>query len=129
MNAVVELREHWEEEFPIVTDDQIVAFARAIGDKNPIHSDVTAAHEVGLTGIVAPGVMLLGMISSALADEIPGCMVLGLEMRFRRPIYAGALPYLIFHREWIKRNLASFIVEVKNRTDVLASGSCTLCLL
>lgn len=121
--AVIECT--WEKKFPAVTEDDIRAFSLAIGDHNPIHHDNEAARKIGLTGIVAPGVMIIGFASSTIAEKLPGAMVRRLSMQFIKPLYAG-VPLIVFCTIVKKIGVSMIInVSIKNTSGgTLAEGEC-----
>jgi acyl dehydratase len=45
------------------TEEQIAAYAEASGDRNPIHLDDEFARSVGLPGIIAHGMLQLGLLA------------------------------------------------------------------
>ena len=51
-----------------ITSDQIAAYAEASGDRNPIHLDDEFARSVGLPGVIAHGMLLMGLMASTV-DE------------------------------------------------------------
>jgi acyl dehydratase len=53
------------------TGDQIAAYAEASGDHNPIHSDEDFARSVGLPGVIAHGMLQMGILA-AVASEAAG---------------------------------------------------------
>jgi len=53
------------------TKEQIVAYADASGDHNPIHLDDDFARSVGLPGVIAHGMLQMG-IAGAVAAETAG---------------------------------------------------------
>ena len=54
------------------TDEQIAAYAEASGDHNPIHLDATFARAVGLPGIIAHGMLQMGILSCVAAEAAGG---------------------------------------------------------
>lgn len=52
-----------------ITREQITAYAEASGDHNPIHLDDDFARSVGLPGVIAHGMLLMGLMASALAPR------------------------------------------------------------
>jgi acyl dehydratase len=54
----------------VVTRADLVRYAGASGDFNPIHWSDRAAHEVGLPGVVAHGMFTLALASRALCDWV-----------------------------------------------------------
>jgi acyl dehydratase len=51
-----------------LTRDDLRRYAAASGDANPIHADDEAARSVGLPGVVAHGMLTLGLAMTAVAD-------------------------------------------------------------
>ena len=78
-------------EFPAatyaVTRADLVRYAGASGDFNPIHFSDRVATAVGLPGVVAHGMYTLGLASRALLEWVGDpSQVLGLGARFSRPV-------------------------------------------
>jgi acyl dehydratase len=55
-----------------VTKEQIVAYAEASGDRNPIHLDDDFARTVGLPGVIAHGMLQMGLVGTVAADAAGG---------------------------------------------------------
>ena len=51
-----------------ITREQIAAYAEASGDHNPIHLDDEFARSVGLPGVIAHGMLLMGLMASTLPE-------------------------------------------------------------
>ena len=118
----------WGAVFPIVSEADIRSFATHINDTNPVHHDNEAAQKAGLHGIIAPGVMTIGFVSSAIATKIPGSQVCRLEMKFSAPLYAGSTPSVFCAISGHSGQLAKVAVTVKNGFEVIATGSCVILL-
>jgi acyl dehydratase len=54
------------------TKEQIAAYAEASGDRNPIHLDDEFAHSVGLPGVIAHGMLQMGIACSVAAEAAGG---------------------------------------------------------
>jgi acyl dehydratase len=54
------------------TTEQIAAYAEASGDHNPIHLDDDFAHKVGLPGVIAHGMLQMGLLATVAADSAGG---------------------------------------------------------
>jgi acyl dehydratase len=54
------------------TKEQIVAYAEASGDRNPIHLDDEFARSVGLPGVIAHGMLQMGLMATVAADAAGG---------------------------------------------------------
>ncbi|HLS50212.1 MAG TPA: MaoC/PaaZ C-terminal domain-containing protein [Actinomycetaceae bacterium] len=74
-----------------VDRDRLVRYAGASGDFNPIHYNDAAAADAGLPGVLAHGMLTMGLGASALADWAgdPGA-VASYGVRFTRPIVVPA---------------------------------------
>ncbi len=54
------------------TVDQIAAYAEASGDHNPIHLDGDFARSVGLPGVIAHGMLQMGVLASVAVEAAGG---------------------------------------------------------
>lgn len=79
-----------EREFHL-TRDSLVRYAGASGDFNPIHYRDDVAQEVGLPGVLAHGMLTMGIAAQPVADWLgePG-KVLDYQVRFTRPVLVDA---------------------------------------
>lgn len=119
----------WEKRFGNIGDeDRIRRFAGSIGDWNPLHHSDAAAKKAGLLGIIAPGIMITGFASSAIAEEIPGVKVRRLEVEFLNPLYAGSSLLVLCTVLKQKKQLAQVAITIKNGFEIIAKGSCLLFL-
>jgi acyl dehydratase len=50
------------------TEEQIAAYAEASGDRNPIHLDDEFARSVGLPGVIAHGMLQMGLLARAAGE-------------------------------------------------------------
>jgi acyl dehydratase len=55
-----------------ITREQIAAYAEASGDHNPIHMDDAFARTVGLPGIIAHGMLQMGLMATVAAEAAGG---------------------------------------------------------
>lgn len=75
-----------EREFT-VTRDSLVRYAGASGDFNPIHYRDDVASSVGLPGVLAHGMLTMGLAVQPVADWLgTGGIVLDYGVRFTRPV-------------------------------------------
>ena len=75
-----------------ITEDDIVAFARATGDDQPLHLDDSYAAKSRFKRRVAHGMLTAGFISAALGTKLaPNATVIYLSqsLRFLRPVFPG----------------------------------------
>ena len=70
-----------------VTRADLVAYAAASGDHNPIHQDEDVARSVGLPGVIAHGMYTLAL-AARYVDELVGepGQVVELTAKFTRPV-------------------------------------------
>ncbi|HLS16109.1 MAG TPA: MaoC family dehydratase [Beutenbergiaceae bacterium] len=67
--------------------DRLVRYAGASGDFNPIHYNERFAREVGLPGVIAHGMLTMGLAGSALTDWLGDpASVQEFGVRFTRPV-------------------------------------------
>jgi acyl dehydratase len=67
------------------TTEQIAAYAEASGDHNPIHLDEDFARSVGLPGVIAHGMLQMGIAGTVAAEAAGG----GRRMRRLRCRFVG----------------------------------------
>lgn len=65
------------------------AYQAASGDNNPIHHDPAAAASLGLAAPIAPGMLVLGMMSSFAAATLDCSAPAALDAMFLAPVLAG----------------------------------------
>lgn len=73
-----------------VTRADLVAYAAASGDHNPIHQDEAVATAVGLPGVIAHGMYTMALAARAVADWFPGHEVVSLGCKFTAPVVVPA---------------------------------------
>ena len=71
-----------------ITDEMIRTFAELTGDSNPVHLDEAYAAS---TRRIAHGMIAAGLISAALANDLPGpgTVYLSQTLQFKAPVYPG----------------------------------------
>ncbi|MCW2736638.1 MaoC/PaaZ C-terminal domain-containing protein [Nocardioides sp.] len=73
-----------------VTRADLVAYAEASGDHNPIHQDEEVALSVGLPGVIAHGMYTLALVGTAVAEWTGGAEVVDLGAKFTSPVVVPA---------------------------------------
>lgn len=73
-----------------VTRADLVRYAAASGDHNPIHQDESVALAVGLPGVIAHGMYTLALAARAVAHWSDDAEVLDLGAKFTSPIVVPA---------------------------------------
>lgn len=66
-----------------ITHTQIVRYAGASGDFNPIHTVVPYAEKAGLGGVIAHGLMIMGFVGQAIGDWFPENELSEFTVRFK----------------------------------------------
>lgn len=69
-----------------LTRADLVRYAGASGDFNPIHWSARTAEAVGLPGVIAHGMLTLGLVGAAVARWTDGAEVVELGAKFARPV-------------------------------------------
>lgn len=74
-----------------ITDEMIRAFADLTGDTNPVHLDDEYAAGTRFGRRIAHGMIAAGLISAALANDLPGpgTVYLSQTLHFKAPVYPG----------------------------------------
>lgn len=75
-----------------ITENDIDLFAEVSGDRNPLHMDEEFAKQTQFGQRIAHGALTASYISGILGNDLPGpgSIFVGLNMRFRRPVYIGS---------------------------------------
>lgn len=73
-----------------ITRADLVAYAEASGDHNPIHQDEDVARSVGLPGVIAHGMYTLALVGRAVAEWTGGAEVVDLGAKFTSPVVVPA---------------------------------------
>ena len=74
---------------PPVTRLQLIKYAGASGDYNPIHTVDEAAKEAGLDGVIAHGMLTAATMGLPFSPYLEHGYVRGLEVRFSGMVYVG----------------------------------------
>lgn len=71
-----------------VTDQDVLSFAGITGDFNPVHVDAEAAAKSRFGGRIAHGMLSAGLVSAAIANELPGpgSIYLAQTLKFTAPV-------------------------------------------
>lgn len=73
-----------------ITREQIAEYARTSGDRNPIHLDEDFARSVGLPGVIAHGMLQMGLLAVVAAEAAGGPSKLrSLSCRFAGMVEPG----------------------------------------
>ena len=73
-----------------VTRADLVAYAEASGDHNPIHQDESVATSVGLPGVIAHGMYTMALAARAVQTWFPDAEVVSFGCKFTNPVVVPA---------------------------------------
>ena len=73
-----------------ITRADLVRYAAASGDHNPIHQDEDVARSVGLPGVIAHGMYTMALAARAVDAWFPGAEVVSLGCKFTNPVVVPA---------------------------------------
>ena len=73
-----------------ITRADLVRYAAASGDPNPIHQDEEVARSVGLPGVIAHGMLTMALAARAVEGWFPGAEVVSLGCKFTQPVVVPA---------------------------------------
>jgi len=73
-----------------ITRADLVAYAGASGDHNPIHQDEAVARSVGLPGVIAHGMYTMALAARAVQSWFPGAEVVSFGCKFTNPVVVPA---------------------------------------
>jgi acyl dehydratase len=74
-----------------ITRDSLVRYAGASGDFNPIHYRDDFAQKVGLPGVLAHGMLTMGLAVQVVVDFVGGSgKILEYQVRFTKPVLVDA---------------------------------------
>jgi acyl dehydratase len=112
---------------PPVTRLQLIKYAGASGDYNPIHTVDEAAKEAGLDGVIAHGMLTAATMGLPFSPYLEHGYVRGLEVRFSGMVYVGdeiTVGGRLSEREESGEGcIYTFEVYAKNGENSVASGT------
>lgn len=114
MSTTLTTGEQLEPQEYAVTRADLVAYAEASGDHNPIHQDEQAAVSVGLPGVIAHGMYTLALAARAVAHWTGDAEVVSLGAKFTNPVLVPAD--------------GGAVVRVAGTVKEVADGTATLAL-
>jgi 3-hydroxybutyryl-CoA dehydratase len=74
-----------------IGEAHIAQFIGAVGDTNPLHVDAEYAKQSRFGARIAQGILVAGLISTAIGTKLPGvgAVYLGQSLKFLKPTYIG----------------------------------------
>lgn len=98
-----------------ITKDLIRNFVEITGDNNPIHTDEKYAKTTIFGGIIAPGILVAGLISGVLGGQFPGhgTIYVSQNLKFLKPVKLN--DYITAEVEVTDINTEKNILTLKTR--------------
>ena len=77
----------------LITRRLIESFCSVTGDNNPLHADDQYAKSMSFDKIIAPGLLLGGLIASVIGNDFPGSgtIYISQNLKFRQPVYVDEI--------------------------------------
>ncbi len=116
-----------EKRLPSVTRLQLIKYAGASGDYNPIHTIDEDAERAGLPGVIAHGMLTAAMMSLLFSPYLEHGYVRELRARFLAPVFVGDELTIGAHvtgiEDFGEGKVYGFEVYVKTKEKAVASGA------
>jgi 3-hydroxybutyryl-CoA dehydratase len=114
-----------------ITETHIALFAGVTGDFNPVHMDAEAAKESMFGKRISHGMLVGSLFSAVLANKLPGngCIYLGQELRFMKPVFINdTITATVTVKEVIveKNRVLLDTVATNQSGEVVISGVATI---
>lgn len=109
-----------------ITQTDIVKFAGAGGDFNPLHHDADYAQRAGLPGVIAMGQMQAGMLAAYVADLVHVEHLRSFTVRFASPLQIGETLTLAATVDTVDAGRAELTLAATVDDRVVISGSATV---
>ena len=114
-----------------ISEADVYLYAGITGDFNPAHVNAVEAEKGMFKQRIAHGMLTAGLISAVLGTQLPGpgCIYLGQELKFTKPVFFGdtihAEATVLEIRE--EKNICKLTTICTNQNgDVVLSGVATL---
>ena len=114
-----------------ISEADVYLYAGITGDFNPAHVNAVEAEKGMFKQRIAHGMLTAGLISAVLGTQLPGpgCIYLGQELKFTKPVFFGdtihAEVTVLEIRE--EKNICKLTTICTNQNaDVVLSGVATL---
>ena len=106
-----------------ITDQMIRAFAELTGDTNPVHLDDAYAAGTRFGRRIAHGMIAAGLISAALANDLPGpgTVYLSQTLQFKAPVFPGDTITTTVEVKSVRpdKPIVTLITICKNQSDAV----------
>lgn len=106
-----------------ITDEMIRSFAALTGDSNPVHLDDAYAATTRFGRRIAHGMIAAGLISAALANDLPGpgTVYLSQTLQFKAPVYPGDTITTTVEVKSVRpdKPIVTLLTACKNQNDMV----------
>lgn len=106
-----------------ITRTDIVRFAGAGGDFNPLHHDTDYARRAGLDDVIAMGQMQAGMLAAWVTDTVGIENLVKLSVRFVAPVRVGDVLTFSGTVDSVQDGLADLTLEATADGRTVVSGT------
>lgn len=118
---------------PPVTKLQMVRYAGASGDFNPLHTDDETARQAGFEGVVAHGMLVMAFMAEAVTTWVPKSCFTSIKVRFKGVTRPGEIITVKGHvsekRAGENKGLVACTLEAADQNgDTKAAGTVTVAL-
>lgn len=96
----------------------LIKYAGASGDFNPIHTIDEEAKKAGLPGIIAHGMWTMGNLAKLFSDYLEVGFIENYSIRFKNMVFLNDVITLNSTFEKVDENILHFKVNAKNQNDV-----------
>lgn len=116
-----------------ISESDVYLFAGITGDMNPMHINAQYAQNTRFQGRIAHGMLCAGLISAVLGMQLPGpgCIYLGQQLKFVRPVYMGdtvTAEVTISSIDWTKNRAVLATVCTNQKDEIVVTGEATMLL-
>ncbi|CAB4627174.1 unannotated protein [freshwater metagenome] len=104
-----------------ITRDSLVRYAGASGDFNPIHYRDDVAQSVGLPGVLAHGMLTMGLAVQVVVDFVGDSgQILDYQVRFTKPVLVDA-------EKGATVSVAAKVIEIDEETKLARIDVTAVC--
>lgn len=109
---------------PPITKEQLIQYARASTDLNPIHTNEKVAREMGLPGVIAHGMLTMAFMGRIFGKELAkGKFISGFHARFKEKVFVGDRLTVFAQKDRSDQQQDRFLLRVVNQQKIeVASG-------
>jgi len=112
---------------------QIVQYAGAAGDFQPVHHDEALARQYGLPSIFAHGMLTMGLVGKAVTDWLGDNVLRRYSMRFVSVVWPGDTLTVVAKITAVERSISEGVVSLDLTThnqkgEIVTRGGAVACL-